>query len=665
MRRSFLFFVWCLAISGMADVVTEPLRRYGLGELVEVAISPDRSRMATAGRGGAFIWDFQSGTVLHRLEGHHAQVSKACFSPDNQLLLTGGRDRVIRAWDVQSGLEVRSFHGHPGEIMNLAFAPDGESFVSAGGSARVWSLATGDLLHSLVVTSAFISRAVFTPEGNRVVTSTSSVTNDVRVWDLATGQTIRSFGSQVSTLAFVADGRLITGGQDLAVNVWDIEKGQVIRELPGATQVLVNIAGSTNSSAVIAGCADGRIITWDASTGVALHNFVGERLVAMAAIPGTNQVLTGHTDNLVRVKKSDIGDNLRVFGGHTTSTTSGVGFSPDGRYVVSGGVEVFTRLWNRTNAQQVNMFPGHGAGTEAVSFSPDGTSILTTFGAPVFSAQLWNVATGLIQREYFGHTGWLLDAVFSPNGQRIATGAQDGTARLWDTATGAQIRSFPSPGTWVRAVAVSSNGTLLASGSSDGVARLWNTANAQLLHSFDLNAGSVVDVAFSPATGDLLVAWADGFIRLFDPVTGELKLDSVTLAAFLEAATFSPDGRFILGGEGWPFFTARLWDARNGAELRVFAGHADPVTSVAFNSTSTSILTGSDIVRLWSIADIAARLESNRNTNGIELRWHTGQLQHASHVVGPWTDATNAASPWLVPRDQSAAFFRVKAPTAE
>jgi len=236
----------------------------------------------------------------------------------------------------------------------------------------------------------------------------------------------------------------------------------------------------------------------------------------------------------VHARNFETGDTLRGFAGHTTSTTLGVGFSPDGRYVVSGGVEVFTRLWNRTNAQHENMFPGHGAGTEAATFSPNGLYVLTTFGGPIHSARLWKVATGQVEREFFGHTGWPLAAVFSPDGQRIATGAQDGTARLWDVATGAQIRVFNSPGTWVRAVAVSTNGTL-ASGSSDGVARLWSIATGQLLHSFEMNAGSVVEVAFSPASGDLLVAWADGFIRVFDPATGELQLDSVTPAAFLEA----------------------------------------------------------------------------------------------------------------------------------
>ena len=87
--------------------------------------------------------------------------------------------------------------------------------------------------------------------------------------------------------------------------------------------------------------------------------------------------------------------------------------------------------------------------------------------------------------------------------------------------------------------------------------------------------------------------------------------------------------------------------------------------SVAFNAAGTSILTGSDIVRLWSIADIAARLESERRPNELELRWQTGVLQRSVEANGPWSDVANAASPWIVPTDQSSAFFRVRAGAAE
>jgi len=646
-----------------ADIVTQPLRKFGLGDLRQVALSPDRQWMATSGEGGAFIWNFTNGMVVRRLEAHHTRVAALCFSPDSQVLLTGGLDQTIRAWDVVSGTELRSFTGHVGEISALDFAPNGQSFVSAGdNSARVWSLATGQLLQTLAVPGGGLIRAKFTPDGSRVATADLAlgVTNNVRLWDVASGQMIRSFDHRSLELGFIAGGQLVTAGDDSIVRVWNTATGEMIRSLDGATSLILGLVAATNSSQVLAGCFNGHVITWDATTGDIAHQFFHEKLISLVGVAGTNQILCAHSEKLVRLKNSQVGDNLRVFTGHTTSSTMGVGFLLDGRYVVSGGTEPLTRLWNRTNAQAHLVLPGHGAGTEAVSISPDGSRILTTFGAPINSAQLWNAQTGLVEREFFGHTGWPLAAVFSPDGQRIATGAQDGTARLWDIATGNLIRTFSSPGIWIRSVAVSSNGTMLACGGTDGVARLWNTANGQLLRSFELEAGSVQSVAFAPSTGELLVAWEDGVLRTFDPVTGDLKLGSIFSSGFLNVAVFSPDGRFILGGEGWPAFTARLWDAHTGGEVRVFAGHAAPVESVAFNASGTSILTGGDIVRLWSIADIAAHVDAERKPGGLELRWPAGTLQQAAHLSGPWLDITNAVSPWLAPVDQPAAFFRAR-----
>jgi hypothetical protein len=58
----------CLAFTAcsQADLVTQPLRKFGLEDLQAAAISPDGKWMATGGSGGAFLWDFQTGTMHAR-----------------------------------------------------------------------------------------------------------------------------------------------------------------------------------------------------------------------------------------------------------------------------------------------------------------------------------------------------------------------------------------------------------------------------------------------------------------------------------------------------------------------------------------------------------------------------------------------------------------------
>ena len=133
---------------------------------------------------------------------------------------------------------------------------------------------------------------------------------------------------------------------------------------------------------------------------------------------------------------------------------------------------------------------------------------------------------------------------------------------------------------------------------------------------------------------------------------------------FVTSAAWSPDGRWVVTGEGWPFFVARLWDARSGELLRIFAGNNAPVESVAFGPRGRSVLTGSEVVRLWSVADWAAHLTARPTNSGLALEWSQGNLQRAPGVAGPW-ETLEVRSPWSAPQEAAAGVFRVFLPDDE
>jgi hypothetical protein len=66
---------------------------------------------------------------------------------------------------------------------------------------------------------------------------------------------------------------------------------------------------------------------------------------------------------------------------------------------------------------------------------------------------------------------------------------------------------------------------------------------------------------------------------------------------------FSPDGKQIASAGSWDD-TIRLWDAAGGREPRVFSGHSEWVTSVAFSRDGERIASGAwdNTIRLWDAA---------------------------------------------------------------
>jgi WD40 repeat protein len=656
-------------LSAQSPPVTfTPKHSFGLGSLSVAAVSPDRKYLATAGESAAYLWDYERGEVLHRLQGHGTVITAVSFSPDGGFALTGARNGSIGIWSTRTGLSERLYSAHKGEVLWLSFRSDGRQFVStsADNTACVWSLASGELLQRVTVRGSFINAAIFTPDGGGLITADNSPTNTVRLWDLQSGATTRLFGEpagQTLALTFLANGWLAAAGDDRKVRLWNIETGQLVKALEGSNEGVRHLVAVPNSSILIAGGFGKQVTVWDALTGEVLKTWAGETLNSLTWVPGTEHVLAASPDLLVREIDFRTGVLQRTFSGHTTSVTSSVAFSPDGQYLLSSGVEAAIRIWNRTNGQLTRVFTGHASGSPTAVFSPDGRLALATAGGPRQVAQIWNVETGQLERELHGHTGWLLAATFSPDGRRVATGAQDRTVRLWNSASGQLLRTWSTDQAFAHCVAFSPDGKLLAAGGStfDPTSRIWDVETGELKGILTAEAGTVTAVAFTPSGNELVVAWEEGLIRVLDLTSGQVSREFVS-AGFIHDAALSPDGELLAIAEGWPAFTSRLIEWRSGRVLRILAGHTMPVGAVAFSAKGTQLVTGSDIVRLWDIADLATRFGASPTPDGLALRWRMGTLQQAPTVDGPWFNVPNAASPWVAPLASPGAFFRIALP---
>ena len=96
-------------------------------------------------------------------------------------------------------------------------------------------------------------------------------------------------------------------------------------------------------------------------------------------------------------------------------------------------------LWNASTGDLIRTFD-HGWYISSVTFSPDGTQILT--GSWDGDVKLWNVATRERIRTLSGHASGVNSVAFSPDGTKILSGSYDKTAKMWDAAKGTLLRTF-------------------------------------------------------------------------------------------------------------------------------------------------------------------------------------------------------------------------------
>jgi len=254
--------------------------------------------------------------------------------------------------------------------------------------------------------------------------------------------------------------------------------------------------------------------------------------------------------------------------------------------------------WNRLCHLDLKTFQGSMAGTiHCACFSPDGRYILT--GGRNKTATLWNVTTGKVLLTLKGHTDYINSVSFSPNGKTLGTACADKTAKIWDAATGKTISTLKGHLFPVNSVCFSPDGKHILTASDDSTAKVWDAVTGKEIHTFHGHNHIVSSACFSPDGKRILTGGWDTMPIVWDATTGREIFPLKGHTAAINAVCFSPDGKRILTGSNDN--TAKVWDAENGVEILTLIGHTAAVTSVRFSPDGKCILTGSwdKTAKIW------------------------------------------------------------------
>ena len=130
-----------------------------------------------------------------------------------------------------------------------------------------------------------------------------------------------------------------------------------------------------------------------------------------------NYVLTASDDNLILLWEVKSGTCAQIFKGHTSAVLSCCMNTPNDNLIASGSYDETVRLWSTTSGACLAIIPVHSDPITSVSFSHDGTLLLTSSYDGY--CRVWDVATCSCLKTLEKLGGEIVHANFLPNSADI------------------------------------------------------------------------------------------------------------------------------------------------------------------------------------------------------------------------------------------------------
>ena len=543
--------------SSLRDAIAVPVERNrfeGHQDAVWSAVfSPDGQMIASGGFDRAIrLWDFQGNLIRQPFKGHTDEIWSVAFSPDGQMIASGSSDNTIRLWNLQGELIGPPFKGHTHHIKSVAFSPNGQ--VIGSGSAdktiRLWDLRGNLIAPTFWGHTDIVWFVAFSPDGTLI--ASASADHTIRLWDLQgnpLGPPFQGHEDVVMSVAFSPDGQAIaSASDDNTVRLWNLKGQPLGRPLRGHEYYVYSVAFSPDGQTILSSSEDTTLRLWsvpDALFYNPLRGHNGE--VTAVAISGDSQTLvSGSVDRTLRLWRADGNSIGQPFQGHTDAVLS-VAISDDGQTIVSGAADQTIRLWDRSGNPIGQPFQAQQGKVYAVALHPN-QPLIASAGEDQ-TVRLWDLRGNLVNQPFEGHEAEIYTIAFSPDGQYIASGSDDRTIRLWDLHGNLIWRSFQAGHTDdINALAFSPDGQIIVSASRDQTLRLWNLQGDLISEPFRGHQSTIHDVAFSPDGQFIVSASRDQTVRLWDLEGTAIGQPFRGHESAVRAVVFSPDGQFIVSG---------------------------------------------------------------------------------------------------------------------
>jgi WD domain, G-beta repeat len=290
-----------------------------------------------------------------------------------------------------------------------------------------------------------------------------------------------------------------------------------------------------------------------------------------------------------------------------------VAWSPDGRYLASGGDDGLLLVWGTGGV--VHQRVAYPAAVTALAWSPESERLVTGAANQVsFLTALTGTFLASFPHDHLATVTSLAWAAH--NQQQVVSGALDQRAIVWQTTQYQPQTIFTRHTAPIEAVSWATDGQTVASSSHGGVVRVWNAESGREVHPLYQDARLPMRAAaFAPTGTWLAVGGDDGIMRLWNgfvcqntgvindsPICIDTPMRLQSSHSPIRSLAWSPDARYLASSGDDGSFS--LWDPAQSQKplLTMSVQPGSAVHSLAWSPAGNQLATASGkIVIVWDL----------------------------------------------------------------
>ncbi|WLR50661.1 hypothetical protein LC040_15545 [Bacillus tianshenii] len=186
------------------------------------------------------------------------------------------------------------------------------------------------------------------------------------------------------------------------------------------------------------------------------------------------------------------------------------------------GILFFLLTSTSTYAESINLVPytildKHESNVSAIAYSPDGDLVVS--GTEDGEMIIWYAKSGAVIEQIPAHSDEVTDILFTYNGKTIITASSDQTIKMWDTTSGSELITLEGHTGTIAALTIVDNGDTLVSGDSNGGLFFWDIGTGIELSSVTM-PGGVTDIAYLEDDEILAIALDNNNLQLRNAENG-------------------------------------------------------------------------------------------------------------------------------------------------